>query len=489
MKDSIVKIEGMDYISIVDIMISKCVNEHGEATIKLLVEPEKVDKAMSLSADINWMSIKIGEKEGGVADTIIFTGFIDEISVDTMKGLPILTIKLVGASQLLDIVKATRTYQEDYSKLSKITKEIENSCNKFFPGNNIKFVKGEKCNLEYMPNPKFLVQYRETDYEFLKRCASMQNLPLITVNELNDKEVKINIGFLEGKNGGQSETIHYAKGRQMLKFLKDSKDGNINSVVSDDYNIIKIKVRDYYTLGSSVTVDGEKLYIYSSESRYSSGIIYSDEERGNADEFWHIYQLVPEKRFSVPRIFNQNLAGISLSAIVESVEKAKIKVKCDVDEKSEQKVEFMYASVYSSDDGSGWYSMPEVGDFVRIYLPTEDEKDAYAISSVHNVEGTGLRDNPEHKILMNKYKKEIEFTKESIRLSNNDGMEILLDDNKGISIISSKDIRIDALKSIDIISKSQSVRVSGNDEIKLQSSPSYIKLKNNAEIKGTGVKF
>ena len=44
---------------------------------------------------------------------------------------------------------------------------------------------------------------------------------------------------------------------------------------------------------------------------------------------------------------------------------------------------FPYSTVYSSPDGTGWYCMPEVGDAIRLYFPDNEEKNAYAISSVN----------------------------------------------------------------------------------------------------------
>ena len=55
---------------------------------------------------------------------------------------------------------------------------------------------------------------------------------------------------------------------------------------------------------------------------------------------------------------------------------------------------FPYATVYSSGDGTGWYCMPEIGDKIRLYFPTEKEQDAYVISAYHEGNG-GLRKNPQ----------------------------------------------------------------------------------------------
>ena len=41
-----------------------------------------------------------------------------------------------------------------------------------------------------------------------------------------------------------------------------------------------------------------------------------------------------------------------------------------------------HETVYSSPDGTGWYSMPEVGDTVRLYVPDKEGR-CLVTSSVH----------------------------------------------------------------------------------------------------------
>ncbi len=212
----------------------------------------------------------------------------------------------------------------------------------------------------------------------------MQGLPLITsINATDPNCVNISIGLVEG---GKSETLDtklFKQEKQIAKFVSDKRAG-LEGTSEEDYDTIIVRCREYMEIGSSNT---------------------------NKDEFWHVYLLAGEKRFCPPRIYNYEMTGASLQSKVKEVIKAKLKIECDIDGKAaEDPLEFPYATVYSTNDGTGWYCMPEVDDVVRLYLPTEDEKDAYVISAVHLEEGTGLRDDPTHKFIMNKYKKHVEFT-------------------------------------------------------------------------------
>ena len=60
-----------------------------------------------------------------------------------------------------------------------------------------------------------------------------------------------------------------------------------------------------------------------------------------------------------------------------------VRVSLRTDARKETGKWFSFSTVYSSPDGSGWYCMPEPGDEIRLYFPTEQEKHGYVISAVH----------------------------------------------------------------------------------------------------------
>lgn len=493
MQDSVVGITGLKYKYITDIRFHKGVNEHGRAIIKCVLEDNQVEKVLKLNTDAVWVTINIGEEEGGMAAVPVFSGVIQRISVDTRQGVSEVCIELIGGSYLMDIVRVTRTYQNDESKLSNIIDVVKNNCDKNFIGNRTMISKGEGCEGSFHPECNLLVQYNETDYEFLRRCASMQNLPLITsINSTNESGVNVNIGLLKDGKTENLNTKYYKQEVQVSDYIADTKAG-LEGAKEKDYNTMIVRCRDYFDIGSPVSIDGKSMYVYAVDSSYDSS--HNSSKGGsniNKDEFWHVYLLAGEKRFRVPQYYNYNMIGASLPGKVKEVNKAKLKIECKIDKENntiaKDPLEFPFATVYSSNDGTGWYCMPEEGDAVRLYLPTENEKDAYVISAVHLEEGSGLRKNPDCKFIMNKHKKQVEFTKESIKITNNDGMEIKLDDKEGISIISNKDINISADKEVNILSSKDKVNISGQSEVKVsQGATAYIDLKGSATIKGTSV--
>ncbi len=145
----------------------------------------------------------------------------------------------------------------------------------------------------------------------------------------------------------------------------------------------------------------------------------------------------------------------------------------------------MYATVYSSPDGTGWYCMPETGDSVRLYVPGKEE-DSFILSAVHK-ETDNARQNPDHKSLKTKYGKEIRFTPDSILMTNNQGMMVEMNDSEGITITSDKDILIQAEENLTVASQKASLLIAADDKVQVKQGSTSMTL--SGDISFTGGEF
>ena len=81
------------------------------------------------------------------------------------------------------------------------------------------------------------------------------------------------------------------------------------------------------------------------------------------------------------RKYNRRITGISVDGKTAQINRDKVRVTLNGDMTREQGTYwFPFSTVAASSDGSGWYSMPEEGDSIRVYFPTKDEKEAYVIT-------------------------------------------------------------------------------------------------------------
>lgn len=163
---------------------------------------------------------------------------------------------------------------------------------------------------------------------------------------------------------------------------------------------------------------------------------------------------------------------------------------------------FPFSTVYSSPDGSGWYCMPEPGDEIRLYFPTEQEKHGYVISAVHlpvasaagggqgvpagqpaEIQNTAAkkdpgacRCDPTHKTIHTSSGKKVDLSEHSIVLDNGKGMSITLDDNEGISIVSPLGVYIQSDGAIDISSLNGKVEIMGTESVNIAQKESSIEM-------------
>ena len=184
---------------------------------------------------------------------------------------------------------------------------------------------------------------------------------------------------------------------------------------------------------------------------------------------------------------HESVTGCAFDAVVTGVQRDRVQVKIAGDEWKAQdgKKWFLYSTVYSSPDGTGWYCMPEEGDSVRLYVPDREEN-SFVMSAVHR-QTDAARQNPEYKSFKTKYGKEILFTPDSILMTNNQGMMVEMNDSEGIMITSDKDIVIAAKEDLTIASGSASLLIAADNVLQVRQGGTSMTL--NKDISFTGGEF
>ncbi|GJM69837.1 hypothetical protein HMSSN036_20530 [Paenibacillus macerans] len=194
-------------------------------------------------------------------------------------------------------------------------------------------------------------------------------------------------------------------------------------------------------LGDAVTFQGRTWYVGRVETKLENGVLSS------------LYDLKDGKGLRCRTEYPYALAGTSLFGTILDVAKDKVKVKLHIDQDQpvNEAMWFAYSTVYSSPDGSGWYCMPEVGDEVRLYFPDEQEKHAFAASSVDTDSANPQkRSDPAVKSISTKYGKEIVFKPGAVEIIGGGQLLMRLTDEGGIEINSDKKISLSAMEDIEI---------------------------------------
>lgn len=495
MIDTTILVHPFAFLDIRECNIKKEVNHHSYLQVSGAITEETMEKIMSTNLletqvllEVKEQNLDIVKKDDDEEESKngeLFYGIIRTFDIAIEGASRILTLYCVSATYLLDLQKKVRVFQNTSTKYSEvlgvIEKEYEGSTH-YLPED------GEIKNL--------LVQYEETDFEFIKRIASHYNTFVAPANTLEG--LKYYIGLRESNENFSLPQDYTAKRAVNLELQKA---GDAVEYSADDGSIeIQFESREIYEIGDFCELEtGQKYYVVGIETHL------------DGRELVHTYRLkTKESGLYVATCFNKNLVGLSMEGKVLEAKQDKVQIEVFANDFSEElhdpseKIKadgvqddgkfFPFSTVFSSPDGTGWYVMPEKEDIIRLYFPTEWEGNAYVISAVHMTsDNKDLRSDPDQKSFRTMHNKEILFTPKSIVFTNNGDtgkrVEITLDDDKGVLIHSDMGIKITAKNQVNIQSEEGAITLAGTGGVNLNQGGASISVNTNVLVKGAKVQL
>ncbi len=464
MREYQIQVEPFKYKALQNLIIKSVVNHHAEAAVAMRIKDEDREQYMSMLTKQTWVRITgVGEQNGGNdVRTIMFQGLVTDFMFSNDGYETILELKITSGTVLMDLQPHFRVFQNKdalcadiYSKLTAAYQDGMAVC-----------MEGQENRTEGV-----LMQYQETDWEFLRRLAGRKGLYLVP--DVTKKGVKYTVG-LPQENERVIATDKLKIRLDVNEYMEKSRNG-MSALQSADMMELIVEDREIYRIGDSMSYQGKKYYIWQIMTRYDGA------------ECVHTYYFRTKEALKVLPAEHREVTGCSFDAVISDVQKDKVQVEITQDEwqAADGKKWFLYSTVYSSADGTGWYCMPEIGDSVRLYVP-EKEEDSFIISAVHK-ETDSARQNPDHKSLKTKYGKEILFTPDSILMTNNQGMIVEMNDSEGITITSDKDIVIEAEENLTIASANASLLIAADDIVQVKQGGTTMTL--SEDISFTGGEF
>lgn len=456
MKADRIYVDEFTFESILECKGRKAFGEHGYLIIRGVIKQNREIEYLEKAKMLEKVHVVVADSEERIS---LFCGILYEFHIRHENGVPIMTIHLKTGSYLADIEKHMRSFQKTGMKYETIA----GICLEKY--NNGKCVIGK---ISQAQTDGFLMQYNETDWEFLNRLASISNSMILPDDITGD--VKLYFGIPQFNIIHMISSDNYNISKNITNSYKKNEEMHLRE---EDFLFYEVESREIYRVGDKVNFLDKLLVIYAMDIKM----------KGN--ELTHTYFLTTESAIGVCRIRNKKLVGNSICAKVTGVERDKVSVEMERDENTgeENRRWFQYATIYSTPDGTGWYCMPEIGDKVRVYFPTDDENDAYVESSVH-LENAENRLKPQEKSIMNRQKKEILFTPNSLILRNNNGLSIELLDEQGIRIISDKSIFINAQDAIQIKSNSGEIAMNAGQDIEMKQGSTQFKMAEKITMTG-----
>lgn len=449
MRVDLLETSNAEFIDIQEFYSEILPNKHGKAIIGGTISGAKKEEYLASGGKLTQIIAKTYEGKS----IVLFCGIVTSCNIKSNGDVHYMTLGLMTQSILMDGKEHIRTFQNEgvsYRNIIEvIIKDYNNSAFIMTSGDDRKTL-------------GFMCQYKETDWEYLKRLAFSINT--VIYPDYSVEGVKFFIG-LPNRQENLLRSEYYELGV----------DNGEESLLNSGKTYYKVSVREHYEIGERVTFLDETQVVVARVSRLEHREVINE------------YILMKESDIKTKSYQNEKLIGAALFAKVSQVENELVMVSIDEDEnKSDNKALLNYATVYSSLEGGSWYCMPEVGDRVIVKFPDANEQNVYVQNAFH-VGSAGGRDNPEIKFFKNKEGKEIRLSPESVLITDNKGSSIELKDDKGISIKSSGMISIAAKTEVLIESSNAGISLISPTSVQITQNGTQIEMNDGITNQGSKV--
>jgi hypothetical protein len=453
--------------ALVNLQVIKKINEHSILTFTGIIPDGEKDSYIETVEAKTQVEINLTDADGKTVP--FFKGKATKVQVKTVRSIYYLEVEALSHTYDLDIKVKNRSFQNGAMTYTDMFKKVIAD----YPGADLKDTASKGATLE-----TFAIQYRMTDWQYLKLKASLFHAGLIPADAYD--KPKFYIGIPDEDPKGELDNYHYSVRKNLRKYKISSE--NYNSAVQEsDFVYYEVETSQILNLGDQINFKGKPLYVYEAVS------IMENSQLKNR------YMLAPKDGLSQDTIYNQALIGASIQGKVISVFKDNVRVHLEIDkeQKEAEAFWFPYASVYTAEGNSGWYCMPEVGDQVQIYFSEHSEANAAAVSSLRQDSTEGKNNkvkNPDVKYFRTKSGKELMFSPSEIVITGKDGeVFIRLNDKDGIELYSKQGIKIVSKEDVTIESDKK-VNITAKDSIAMKCKDSDLKMDGNTIIKGYEIK-
>ena len=360
-------------------------------------------------------------------DTVLFRGLITELSVEECAEAVTVIVRGATHTILLDRKKKTKPFHDINETIKGIIQSVA------------KGTKGAQTIIESRCEEQigqFIMQYEETDWEFIKRMASHCGQSVFP-DSVCDRPA-----FYIGKPTLLSEIEITDEIPYTLSWHAQTQEPLISNTSGMTY---LVRLNDKcLKLGECIKFKGSTLYVKALHMHMEQAVLNND------------YELCTREGLDTSRSMNTKLVGREVTGIVEEVKRDNVKVHIIAEDGcgNGEACWFPYSTVYASSDDSGWYCMPEPEDKVRLRFPGGDEKNAYAVSAVseyvpENEKSDRMRDYSV-RYIRNRQGMEIMWSPNRVSISANGANLIDINQNGTLFLSSNSKITIHAEKDVAV---------------------------------------
>ncbi len=328
-------------------------NMHTFLQITAVCEEEKWEDIVNYPVEKE--KIQAGFLDHELFGIPFFVGRILSATTNYDKGQLTLELLAVSMTYSWNIVRRKRSFQNLDATYDEIIKQVLSA----YPG-----ASWISCADTQKKVPGLLLQYDETDWEFLCRLAT--HFETFLIEEPAGEYGQIYFGMPSFDFGKQMDAQAYHIMQNMAKYQSYTKNVAPEMMLQDNLSW-QVVSRQACKLGENVW--------WKQVSCQITSIIMEVHE----SELWYLYGLERTKGVKSYYSGNPRISGLSLPAVIKERNGNRLRVQFSIDSAylPGNNVYFTYAIETTS-----WYCLPEVGSLVHIYFPNWDETSGIAVHAM-----------------------------------------------------------------------------------------------------------
>jgi hypothetical protein len=265
----------------------------------------------------------------------LYQGTVKNLVIKAIGEVFHLEVHALSYSALMDVEQKSRSFQNKGASYTDLVNQVTNG----YPESEV-----IDAVTDEQPTGKFIIQHLETDWAFMKRLASHFHAGLVC--DIRFDSPKFFFGIPENNR------LELASGDFSVK--KDTEgyrqlsENGVPDLSENDFLRYEVETSLFTRIGDAVTFQGKQLYVYKLTSIAEDGL------------FVNRLTLTTKRGLAQPHIRHNNIVGASFGGYILATQSDVVKVALDIDghHNPGEPCFFPYATVYSSQDGSGWYCMP-----------------------------------------------------------------------------------------------------------------------------------
>ena len=437
----------MEVAYFIDVKIKQYPGKHASLYVKAVLDSDMDENDFhGISDNVSLQYWKDEEAH------VLFYGVIDDLFLDRDGEGKILVLTAWDATMQMDIQRKKRIFQNPEMGVHQLVSEVM----KTYIGSDY------KIHVPDVPIGQLVVQYEETDWEFLKRFLSKYNEMLYSDTTFPD--IRFEAGLSPHPEAYCWDALPFVLSQDLDKFVELKVNG-MDQLTGSQNTMFEVASYDVVTIGSQVIYKGSPWFVESTERIMENGLLKS------------VYRLRQREGLKVLPYFNQNITGVSMDGTISGVQRDRVQVEMEIEagDGGSERYWFPFSTVAASSDGSGWYCMPEAGESVRVYFPTDDEKEAYVVTAIksHEPDAGNPNDpmgNPNVRNIETAQGNQVQFTEEGVVIAAGEGKGSILIKKSGEIVLDALlDIRISAVENLNIAAMNE-LTIKSQDSIRIASS-------------------